>query len=158
MPADGIQLIDVPRNLGVNGNTPGRVIRIAMREVLDAQAPDWHTLPPSAVTKHYMYSPLDPKHFYVYPPATGTASVEIIYSATPAKLAQLANTISIDDIYANVLVDYILYRAYSKDSEYVANPARASAHQGAYVGALTGKTQSEVVVNPNTSAPASPNA
>lgn len=158
LPANGIQLIDVPRNMGADGNTPGRAIRIVMREVLDAQAPDWHASTPAAVTRHYMYSPLDPKHFYVYPPATGSSSVEIVYSAVPANLAQLENAISIDDIYANVLVDYVLYRAYSKDSENIANPARAATHQSAYLGALTGKTQSEVVVNPNTSAPASPNA
>ena len=36
IPADGVQLIDIPLNKG-NGSTPGRSIRITMREVLDAQ-------------------------------------------------------------------------------------------------------------------------
>lgn len=158
LPADGIQLIDVPRNMGSNGSTPGKAIRIAMREILDAQSPDWHTETPSGTTRHYMYTPLDPKHFYVYPPSSGTGQVELIYSAVPAKLTALSNTISLDDIYSNVLVDYVLYRAYSKDTDYAANPARASSCQAAYTGALTGKTQAEVVVNPNTTAPANPNA
>lgn len=157
LPADGIQLVDVVRNMGANGSTPGNAIRIAMREILDAQAPDWHSMTGSAVIKHYMYSLLDPKNYYVYPPSSGTSQVEIVYSGVPANVTTLAAAISLDDIYANVLVDYILYRAYSKDSDYAANPARAGAHQGAYVAALTGKTQGEVIVNPNTTAPANPN-
>ena len=157
LPADGIQLIDVPRNMGSDGATPGKAIRIAMREILDAQSPDWHTETPSATTKHYMYTPLDPKHFYVYPPSNGAGQVELIYAAVPAKVATIANMISLDDIYSNVLVDYILYRAYSKDSDYAANPQRAAASQAAYTAALTGKAQAEVIVNPNTTAPANPN-
>lgn len=158
IPVDGIQLVDVTRNMGADGETPGRAIRIAMREILDAQNPDWHTMQQAAIIKHYTFTPLDPKHFYVYPPADGTTQVEMVYSAVPYKITALSQVISLDDIYANVLVDYVLYRAYSKDTDYAADAARAGNHQGAYTGALTGKTQAEVVVNPNTAAPANPNA
>ncbi len=157
LPDGAIQLVDVVRNMGADGNTPGRAIRIVTREILDAQNPDWHTMTPAAVTKHYTYSPFDPKRFYVYPPATGSAKAEVIYSAVPEDVASLSAPISLDDIYQNVLVDYILYRAYSKDTDYAANPGRAAASQAAYTAALTGKTQAEVVVNPNTAAPANPN-
>lgn len=158
LPANGIQLVDVVRNMGSAGITPGRSIRIASREILDAQAPDWHASTPSATVRHYIYSPLDPKHYYVYPPqpASGRGYVEEIYAAVPPN-ATANGTISLDDIYNNVLIDYVLYRAYSKDAEYAANAARASAHQAAYTGALTGKTNAEVIVNPNTNAPANPN-
>ncbi len=157
LPASGIQLIDVPRNMGANGSTPGRAIRIVTREILDAQNPDWHTMPAAAVTKHYTYSPFDPKHFYNYPPATGSTQVEVIYSAAPEDVGSLSTAITLDDIYQNVLVDYVLYRAYSKDTDYAANPERAAACQAAYIAALTGKTQAEVISNPNTTAPANPN-
>ena len=157
IPTNGIQLIDLTRNLGTDGNTPGRAIRIVMREILDAQNPDWHTDTPSQVTKHYTFTPLDPKHFYFWPPATGSTKAEVVYAAVPESIASLNATITLDDIYTNVLVDYILYRAYSKDTDYAADPARAGAHQASYTGALTGKTQGEVIVNPNSSAPANPN-
>lgn len=157
LPADGIQLIDVVRNMGAGGATPGNAIRIVMREILDAQSPGWHAETPSATIKHYMYTPLDPKNFYVYPPANGSTQVEVVYSGLPTTIVSLAGTISLDDIYSNALVDYILYRAYSKDSDYAANPGRAGNHQSAYVAALTGKAQGEVIVNPNASAPANPN-
>ena len=158
LPADGVQLIDVVRNMGTNGTTPGRAVRITMREVLDSQLPDWHSETPSSVVKHYVYSLLDPKNFYVYPPqpAAGQGYVELVYGASPADTT-LAGTITLDDIYQNVLVDYILYRAYSKDTEYAADQNRAATHQNAYIAALTGKAKVEVGANPNSMAPANPN-
>lgn len=158
LPANAIQLMDVPRNMGNGGTAPGRAVRIASREILDAQSPNWHAAPANKEVRHYTYTPLDPKHYYVYPPqpAADQGYVEEIYSAVPPA-ATIQGAITLDDIYQNVLVDYILYRAYSKDAEYAANAGRAAAHQSAYVGALTGKTQAEIVVNPNTTAPANPN-
>lgn len=158
LPPDGVQLIDVVRNMGVDGVTPGRSIRITMREVLDSQHPTWHSATPAAETKHYMYSLLDPKTFYVFPPqpASNQGYVELIYGAAPTDAA-LIGTITIDDIYQTVLLDYILYRAYSKDTEYAADANRANNHQQAYISALTGKTKVEIGVNPNVMAPANPN-
>ena len=158
LPADGVQLIDVVRNMGTNGTTPGRAVRITMREVLDSQLPDWHSETPSSVVKHYVYSLLDPKNFYVYPPqpAAGQGYVELVYGASPTDTT-LVGTITLDDIYQNVLVDYILYRAYSKDTEYAADQNRAATHQNAYIAALTGKAKVEVGANPNSMAPANPN-
>ena len=150
LPADGIQLIDVLRNRGPAGTTPGRAIRIALREVMDAQLPSWHSTPAAAEVRHYLYNPLDPKTFYVWPPQpeSGRNQVEIIYGAVPGRVSA-GGVIAIDDIYQNVLVDYILYRAYSKDAEYAADQGRADKHRAAFLGALEGKIQTEVATNPN---------
>lgn len=156
LPSDGVQLIDVVRNMGTNGSTPGRAIRIVLREILDAQVPNWHIETPATDVKHYTFSLLDPKSFYVYPPSNGSGFVEVVYGATPAN-ASFSGPITLDDIYQNVLVDYILYRAYSKDTEYAADQNRAASHQNAYIAALTGKAKVEAGVNPNTTAPANPN-
>lgn len=158
LPADGVSLIDISRNMGTSGSTPGKGIRITMREILDAQLPDWHMSTASAEVKHYVYSPLDPKTFYVYPPqpVASRGYVELIYSASPAD-ATLGGAINVDDIYQPVLIDYILYRAYSKDTEYAADVARAQGYQQSFFGALTGKLKGEAMTNPNISAPANPN-
>lgn len=158
LPADGVQLIDVVRNMGTDGITPGRSIRITMREVLDSQVPTWHSDTPAAVVKHYTYSLLDPRNFYVYPPqpATNQGYVELVYGASPTD-ATLNGTITLDDIYQTIMVDYCLYRAYSKDTEFAADANRATAHQNAYIAALTGKAKVEVGTNPNSMAPANPN-
>lgn len=157
LPTAGVQLIDVVRNMGVSpGTTPGNAIRITMREILDSQVPGWHSTTPSAVVKHYCYSLLDPKYYYVYPPqpSSGMGYVEIVYGASPA---DATTTITIDDIYMTVLIDYMLYRAYSKDTEFAADTNRAIAHQQAYMTALVGKGKVEAGFNPNASAQANPN-
>lgn len=158
LPADGVQLIDVVRNMGTDGATPGRATRIVTREILDSQTPDWHSSAASNVARHYTYTALDPKTFYVYPPqpSSNRGWVEIIYGAAPTE-ATLGGVITLDDIYQTVLVDYILYRAYSKDAEYAANQANAIKHQQAYMTALTGKFAAEGAANPNSTAPANPN-
>jgi len=158
LPADGVQLIDVVRNMGVSGGTPGRAIRITMREILDSQVPNWHAATADVEVKHYMYTVLDPKTFYVYPPqpAVDQNYVELIYGAAPTDCV-VGGTITLDDIYQTILLDYCLYRAYSKDTEFAADQNRATAHQNAYIAALTGKAKVEAGVNPNMTAPANPN-
>jgi hypothetical protein len=46
------------------------------------------------------------------------------------------------------MLDYMLYRAYSKDAEYAANAQRAVAHFQAFQNALGVKSQTEAVSQP----------
>ena len=153
LPADGVQLIDVVRNMGAAGTDPGKAVRIVLREVLDAQVPDWHSETPASSIKHYVYSVLDPQTFYVYPPSNGLGYVELVYGALPADVT-IQGSISLGDIYANALLDYMLYRAYSKDSEFSADQNRAAIYQSAFISALVGKSKVEAGTNPNSTAPA----
>ena len=143
IPTNGSKLIDVIRNTGGSK----RSVRMTVRNILDTQSPNWYNLTGLTEILHYMYDPRDPKVFYVYPPAAASgASVEIVYSAYPTDITEPADgavysavtgNISLPDIYGNVLADYILYRAYTKDSEYAGNAQRAQAHYGAFQAALT---------------------
>lgn len=143
LPPDGNVLVDITRNTG------GPAIRIINRQLLDTQIPNWHDpRTASATTKHYCYSEVNPKNFYVYPPSPGGNSVEMIYHATPAA-AQAGGTINVDDIYEGALLDYVLYRAYSKDAEYDANGGAAGAHYQAFLTALKGKEGGEAESDPN---------
>ena len=146
--ADAIGLVDAVRNLGANGTTPGRAVRLVSREILDSQIPGWHFETPTGEVKHFVYSELDPRTFYVYPPSNGANQLELICSAAPGNVAENA-TIAIDDIYANALLDYILYRAYAKDTEYASNPTAANNHYTAYGQAIKGKLDGESMIDPN---------
>lgn len=149
LPSDGVMLIDVPRNMGAGGATPGPAIRMCSREILDAQRPDWHSDANSlGYVQHFVYDPRDPKTYWVYPKAPNPWYVQLAYSAAPAAVA-IGGVISIDDIYANALLDYVLYRAYSKDAEYVGNAQRAVGHYAAFQNSLGVKTQNELSSNPN---------
>lgn len=143
LPANGSKLIDVIRN--TSGNK--RSVRMTDRHILDSQTPNWYNLTGATEILHYMYDPRDPKVFYVYPPAASSgASIDLVYSAYPTDITEPADgavytavtgNISLPDIYANLLTDYILYRAYTKDAEYAGNAARAQAHYGAFQSALS---------------------
>lgn len=143
--AGATRLIEVTRNLAAT-STKGAV-RLVSRRMLDDQRRNWYAETPATTIEHYMYDPRVPKEFMVYPPATTDAQLEVVYAAVPtghtlteAQLGDPATTevIRLDDSYANILVDYIVYRAYSKDAEYAANANRAVAHFNAYKEALTG--------------------
>jgi len=140
LPDDCNTLFELVRNTGADGNTPGMGISIVDRRLLDAQSPDWHLgKGAKAVVRHYTYNPLDPKTFYVYPASPGGVFVEAAYSAVPPAVSK-TGVIGLDDIYAGALLNYLLYRAYSKDTEFAANAASADRFYQAFLLNLNGKT------------------
>ena len=91
----------------------------------------------------------DPRNFYVYPGVNGNAYVEIVYSASPTDLGSASATISVDDIYANAIIDYVLYRAYMKDAEYAGNAQRASNHYQLFTASIGQGSQMQQLLDPN---------
>jgi hypothetical protein len=136
IPSDGVMLIEVIRNMGTNGTTPSGAIRKVPRQILDGQVPGWHSATAAATVQHYTVEDRAPKNFYVYPPSLGTTQVEVLYSAAPPDVASASNVISVDDIYSTVLLDYLMYRAYSKDTEYAGNADRAALARKAFENAM----------------------
>ena len=154
LPTNGAKLIEVVRNSGASK----KAVRLTNREILDAQLPGWHNVTPTSEVLHYMYDPRDPRVFYVYPPATASAQLDIVYSAYPLDITEpgdgslhtaVTGNIGVPDIYTNALQDYILYRAYTKDSEYAGNAARAQAHYAAFANTLGVEIKATVAVGPN---------
>lgn len=145
--AGDLVLVDVIRNLGADGATPGAAISIIERSRLDTILPNWHTTTPAKSIKYCMVDPRTPKTFYCYPPSDATTKIEIAKGITPTPLASLAGTLQLDDIYEGALLDYVLHRAYSVDAENPANLSRAQAHYQSFVTALGGKIQGEAAVS-----------
>jgi hypothetical protein len=162
LPTGGWLLLQMYRNMGTNGTTPGRAIRIVSRELLDNFNPNWHTATAAAEVRNYIYDIQDQTVFYVYPPNTGTQYVELNYSAQPVDLTSETDVIPIFDIFQSALVDYILYRACSKDAEYAPGLALAQGYLATFVASVGGKAQTETTNDPvqalnprNTSVPGS---
>lgn len=143
LPAAAVSLIDIPRNLGVNGTTPGRAIRQAKRELLDAVFPGWSTDPVSNVVRHFMYDPRLPREFFVYPPSAGASYIELRYETNPVDVVAANDVLAIGDEYANALVDYTLSRCYTKDADAVGNADRAVLHRRAFESSLGMKAQAD---------------
>jgi hypothetical protein len=131
LPTGGLRLMDVPRN------TSGAAVTVTHRGFLDQQNPTWHTsITPSTTIKHFMVDERDPSTFWVYPPAASGASVEIIFQSTPSDYSASSTLSAYEELYGGAFVDYVCYRAFSKDSEYAGNAQRALAHYGQYTNAL----------------------
>lgn len=128
-------------------------VRLVQREVLDAQSAAWHTISASNTVKHYMVDPRDPLAFYVYPAVavSGSAKVEVLFSYYPADITVLGSSIILPDIYGNALLDYVLYRAYSKDSEYAGSVQRAQFHYQSFATSMQIELQGTVVMGPTLS-------
>lgn len=155
LPADGAKLIDVIRNSALGSNNSA--IRLVAREILDTQIPNWYGLAGEESVVHYTYDPRDPKVFYVYPPALDTTEIDVAYSAYPTDItepadgstyADVTGNLDLPDIYGNIVIDYMLYRAYTKDSEYAGNAQRAAAHYQAFANALGIEVQGTTGVSP----------
>ncbi len=150
----GLQLIRVVRNMGTNGTTPGRAITLVDMDKFDTQRPNWHADAPSATVQHYLFDAKDPKAWYCYPPqpSADQGQVEVVQAALPPNVALVADPISIDDIYENELLDYILYRAYLKDTTSPGHLARAQGYWNAFARAMGLDVQTDKAFSPNTTA------
>lgn len=151
LPAEGLRLIDVVRN---EGNSKRPVRQIA-RHVLDDQHIDWHDESrPALAVDHFTYDDRNPKSYYLFPAPALNVQVRIVYSVAPPAI-EIANfdtdntVISIDDTYANPLLDFVLYRAYSKDASYAGNVERAALAMQSFSNALGIKTQVDQAMSPN---------
>lgn len=141
IPSEGLRLLEVIRNIKEN-NEPGNAVTLLARGVLDAQVRSWHSAAPSENgPDHYIHDARDPKTFYIYPPTVLPSKLEVMISVTPTDVTTPSDTISLDPIYANVLIDYMLYRAYSKDADFAANENRMMLHYQAFASSLGLKMQ-----------------
>ena len=148
LPTGGWMLLGVYRNMGTTGTTPGRAVRIISRELLDAFNPDWHTTAASAVTKNYIYDLQDQTAYYVYPPSTGTNYLEINYSLQPTDLTSESQAIPMFDVYQGPLLDYIMFRACTKDAEYAAGVTLGQMYLTTFSASTSVKGQSETTGSP----------
>lgn len=164
IPDGALMLMRVPRNL-MPGSTDGdrkggRAIRLVDRSALDTQYPDWHDegrTPFRPIVRHFVVDEAEPRAFYVYPGNDGKGLVEAVVSLDPPQvdasgttLASYAADFPLRSIYANAVLDYVLYRAYSKDASFSENLERADAHYNAFAMALGAKTQRRAGNTPDT--------
>lgn len=153
--ANASRLVAVVRNVAASSNK--YAVHLIDRRVLDTQRRGWYTEPASVSVEKYIFDARQPREFLVYPPATSAAQLEVLYAQVPTPHTltdvQLANSataevIRIDDTFANALLDYMLYRAYIKDSEQQGNAARAVAHYQAFQNSLGVSAQANAASQP----------
>lgn len=139
LPEDGFLLLDVLRN----DSGRQRAVTKVDRKLLDAAEPGWVSRTPTIETKHYMYPSQDLRVFNLYPPAAVGAQLKIVYARHPtpvdapatATWDSVTGTTGLNARWDTPLLNYVLYRAYSKDAEYGANTALAASYLSLFSGA-----------------------
>lgn len=138
LPTGGVALIRVIRAINADAS-PGRAALPFDKAVMDAASPDWHQATEGAV-RQWAYDPNDPTVYWVYPPQPSPAEkAEIEYVKSPVALS-LGTELPVDERFEQALVDYMLSRAYGKDSEYAGEDGRAARHYAAYLEAVSGES------------------
>ena len=137
LPAGGFQFFDAIRNVNSDGS-PGSAVRVIEREVLDAAKPGWHSDAAGQI-KHFMIDERTPNVYYVYPPAAAGQKLDISFAAnpTPILLADISTAqLTQESVYAGLLADYVIHRAYLKDAEYAGNGALSQQHYQLFMAGL----------------------
>ena len=122
LPAGGIKFMRASRNYADDGTTAQGPITYVEKDVLDRFDPDWEydtTIKADAANffEHYCHEPREPKVYYLYPPQNAAnKKVAIVYSDVPDAITDLSETWPLDDEYYNAGVQYLMYRALTKEA------------------------------------------
>jgi hypothetical protein len=146
LPEKAWMLLAVYRNivLGVDfREQPGRAVQLVSRSVLDRFDPNWHNSKPSAQTINYLYDVQEPRTFWVYPPSNGRGMLELSYSVDPDALKLETQTLTVQSVYHPAVLDYVLFRACSKDAEYAPGLQLAQGYMTSFMNSVAGKTAME---------------
>jgi len=125
IPSDGIRLLSITRNIvDVAHGVTGRRVAVCDLDTLSAYDPAWAVATPVVEIQNYCYDERTPTVFYVYPPVSpgegisgpSFTNVEMVLAVEPNYTTGPTSPLSLGDQYVPMLIDYILWRAFSKDN------------------------------------------
>jgi len=161
-PVKGMQFIRPWANMGDDGVTVGRAVRMVSRELLDAQDLNWQTKS-GTVIKEVVYDPETPKHFHINPPLSARKWMRFAYGAQPIAIpaggapggevylvgGASTVTISVDDEHTDVLTYYVMARSFMRNSQNAGDPAKVASFTGAWLQSMNSKIAAVTGNNPN---------
>jgi hypothetical protein len=101
----------------------GTIINIVEKDVLDSFSASWSR--PSSrepdmealnYYKAYAMDPNDPLAFWLWPRPVEGADVIVTYAGIPPEVESTSSELTLSDSYLADLVDYVVYRALSKEA------------------------------------------
>ncbi len=129
--ANAVRFIDV---LGITG---GRSINMFDRSTLDAFNPNWPIAAPAAASQ-WAALENDPLAFFINAPAPLGQSLDVRYARKPGVYSLYDAVTEIPDNFRPAMVDYVVYRAESKDDENVLSQ-RAQQSYAAFLAKIGAK-------------------
>lgn len=147
--SDYLRLLDIKRNMGANGTTPGRSIQAVEDDALDLFDFNWSAESGSAVTKNYSYDEKTPNVFYVDPPSDGTNYIEMSVSRAPPVIDSVNDDLVLADTYYNAVVQWCMFRAYSIEVDSASSQRRAAAHEASFNALMGRKFSRDATFSPS---------
>jgi hypothetical protein len=148
VPSNGVQLLDIICNMGMDGASPGRSIRRTDRQNLDDDDLYWQSATQKVEISQFTYDDRTPKDYFVSPPAKAGTQIKISHAAIPDQVNAPEDSLDVGLEVMDAVVNYVAFRAKSKDSQF-ANAAEAAGFYGAFGDALGMQTQTQAAASPN---------
>lgn len=147
VPEGMCMLLKVTRNMGDDGQTPGRPVTMTTREAMDyaESLVPWFE---GSEIEQYAFVQATPQFFWVYPAPVGNVYVELECTADVLQLTALTEELPLSGIWAEPLREYVLYRAYSLNGTSTADRARANDHLQQYYLAIGNEKAARVLGDP----------
>lgn len=158
LPAGGIKFLKVARNYADDGTTPQGAVRYVEKDALDTFDPDWEYVTTKAdgdnFFEHFCHDSREPTVYFLYPPpVVDNKRLAVVYSANPVEMTLVGDTVPLADEYRNATVQYMTYRALTKESrETLPDDYRQELWQN-YLTALGLQEQAKERVSPKNVSP-----
>lgn len=135
LPAEVYRLMDV-----VDNESTGRSVTKTTRTTMDSLIVDWPVQAGTQV-EQFIYDEKSPDVFYVYPVPPAEHKISIVVSQAPAVVAITdfatdTQTMELDAIWLNPLLNYLMFRAYLLDGETEQNMMQAKSYLQMFVNDL----------------------
>ncbi|KHE13025.1 hypothetical protein OI71_21675 [Aeromonas hydrophila] len=144
-PAGTIKLIDVERN-----TQSGKTIRYVSRADLERLIPSWASSTGGIEAELYIHEPTNITAFWLYPGVKAGVSVDLVLSILPPPVTksqvESGAQVQVDDRYITPCLDWIMYRAFMRDSEVTANASRGQLHLQSFTQALSVSTETDATM------------
>mgnify|MGYP000741763861 CR=1 FL=1 len=142
LPASAVAFIDIAGNAGGKKQNITRVDKA----VLDAIQPKWQSAQPVAEIQHFCIDPNIPRTFYLYPPASSAARIDLITADAPTAIPQPAGdgkawttasgSFPLRSEFTEAAIQFALFKCWSKDAEFGGNASLAASHFSLFQQAL----------------------
>lgn len=145
LPTGGVLLIDITHNIDT-----GRTVSVVDLALLQEASRFWPAATQQPEVENFAIDPRTPRKFLVSPPNDGAGQVHGTYGGTPAALTATSDTFPLLDVYQPALVDFVISRAYAKNSKRQ-DLAKAAAYRQQWGQALGVKSMATVATVPHVS-------
>ena len=131
-PAGTIKLIDIERN-----TLTGKSIRYVSRADLESLIPSWASSTGGEEAELYIHEPTNITAFWL---------LSILPTPATRAMVESGAQVEVDDRYITPCLDWIMYRAFMRDSEVTANASRGQLHLQSFTQALSVSTETDATM------------